>query len=136
VSAPRPNTPYKRSEIQAFRGGEPRTYLPQRNKVILAGCFAVDKKNPDAPYEIQAGKLPKVAKKADLLAGQPTTVFPVFLRKSERTTDYYYVGEFRCVRQSKSLQVIAKAEAKSGRKDELSCVLYLEPVGKVYTPGF
>jgi hypothetical protein len=119
-----------------MRGGEPQTYLPQKHKIILAGCFAVNKKNPDAPHEVQAGNLPKVAKKADLLASQPETVFPVFLRESEAATDYYYVGEFRCVRQSKSSRIIAAAEAKSGRKGELSCVLYLEAVGRVYAPAF
>lgn len=136
MPAPRPLIPYKRADIQSFCGGEPQTYLPQKHHIILAGCFAVDKKNPDAPYQVQAGNAPKVARKADLLESQPHTVFPVFLRQSEATTDYYYVGEFRCVRQSKSLTVIARAEAKSGRTGELSCVLYLEPVGKVYPPGF
>jgi len=135
VVAPKPNTPYKRADIQAFCGGEPQTYLPQKNKIILAGCFAVEKMNPDAPYEIQAGNLPKVAQKANLLASQPSTIFPVFLRKSESTTEYYYVGDFKCVRQSKSPQDIAKAEGKSGRKGKLSCLLYLEPVGRVHQPG-
>ncbi|MES2950464.1 MAG: hypothetical protein V4858_18115 [Pseudomonadota bacterium] len=133
---PKPNTAYKRAEIQALREGELQTYLPQKNAIILTGCFAVERKNPDAPYVIQAGKLPKVAKKADLLAAQPETVFPVFLRKSPTTTNYYFVGDFRCIRQSKSRREIAQAEAKSGHYGELSCILNLEAVGEVFTPGF
>jgi hypothetical protein len=133
---PRPNTTYSRSKIQALLGGELQTYLPQRNKVILAGCFAVDRKNPSAPYEVQAGNAPKVAAKADLLVSQSATVFPVFLRKSEAAVDYYFVGNFRCVGQSKARSVIVAAERRSGRHGELSCVLYLEPVGKVHKPPF
>lgn len=133
---PIPNTIYSRAQIQAMIGGELQTYLPQKAKIILAGCFAVEKKNPDAPNEIQAGNLPKVAAKADLLASQPATVFPVFLRKSEVSRDYYFVGNYKCIRQNKSAGVIAKAEARSGRHGELSCVLYLEPVGPIYAPPF
>jgi hypothetical protein len=131
-----PNTVYKRAQIQAILGGELRSYLPQKNYVILAGCFAVNKMNPDAPFEIQAGNAPKVARKADLLASQPQTVFPVFLRKSKRSSDYFYVGEFACAGQSKLRRDIARAEAKSGRANELSCLLFLKAKSKVYEPVF
>lgn len=133
---PVPYTVYSRAQIQSMLGGEPQTYLPQRSKVILAGCFAIKNKNPSAPLEVQAGSLPKVAAKADLLASQRHTVFPVFLRESERSKDYYFVGEFQCIRQSKSVTVIAAAEKRSGRHGELSCVLYLKAVGPVYPTPF
>jgi hypothetical protein len=60
-------------------GGEIQTYLPQKNGIILAGCFTIDKMNPGAPERVQVGDLPKVTAKALLLSHQPDTAFPVFL---------------------------------------------------------
>jgi hypothetical protein len=118
---------YSRSDIQGLVGGEMQTYLPKRDNVILAGCFNREL-NPDAPTEIQAGNLPKVARKARLLSTQLNTVFPVFLKGRQRDRKYRFIGYYRCRDYSTSKEVLATAEAKSRRYGELSYVLYLEEV--------
>ena len=73
---------YARAAIrEALGGGEPRTYLPQHDRRIIAGCFG-RKRNPDAPEEIQVGKGPQNIKKAELLAQQPEQRIPVFVKKA------------------------------------------------------
>ncbi|MFV5215926.1 hypothetical protein ACLIIZ_19565 [Azonexus caeni] len=124
---PKPNTPYTRTEIQAMCGGELQTYLPQRNKIILAGCFTLEKMNPGAPREIQVGRASKVIGKANLLSRQPDTRFPVFVKRRRVDTKYYFKGYFRFESISHSPAVIADAEARSGRQNELSCVIVLKP---------
>ena len=64
---PAPNVPYLRRAIQQMVGGEIQTYLPQKDKIILAGCFAIDLMNPNASGEIFVGTAGKVATKAELL---------------------------------------------------------------------
>ena len=127
MSRPKMNVPYTRSEIQVMCGGESQTYLPQKNKIILAGCFTVEKMNPAAPKEIQAGKAPKVITKAELLSQQPNTRFPVFLKQCRSDRLYFFKGYFKFKSMSKKPRVIANAEARSGRKNELSYVITLEP---------
>jgi hypothetical protein len=107
-------------------GGEIQTYLPQRNGIILAGCFTIDKMNPSAPEEVQAGNLPKVAAKALLLSRQPNTKFPVFLKQKRSNRDYYFEGNFKFKSISNSRAVIAAAESRSGRHGELSSVIQLQ----------
>jgi len=120
-------TTYSRTEIQQRVGGETQTYLPQKNKIILAGCFNREF-NPDCPNEIQAGKPKKVAKKAVLLISQPETIFPVFTKESERAKKYKFEGYFKCVSGSNRPADISAAEQKSGRHGKLSYVLRLEKV--------
>ena len=68
---------YTRDQIQTELGGEIQSYLPQRHGRIVAGCFG-RKLNPDAPLEVQAGKMPKVIKKAQVLAAQADKRIPIF----------------------------------------------------------
>ncbi|MHB8092704.1 MAG: hypothetical protein ACYDH8_14075 [Syntrophales bacterium] len=124
-----PTIDYSRADIQRLVGGELQTCLPQRDNMILAGCFNREL-NPDAPAEIQAGNLPKVARKAKLLSTQLNTVFPVFLKGRQKDNKYRFVGYYRCRDYSTSKEVLATAEAKSGRRGELSYVLYLKEVPK------
>ncbi len=121
------NKNYTRTEIQSLVGGEIQTYLPQKNKIILAGCFN-EELNPGCPYEIQAGKKPKVTAKAELLMNQTDTVFPVFTRATQKSKHYTYVGQFRCSSGTNAPNAIKEAELKSGRIAGLSYVLTLEAV--------
>ncbi|MGA3209525.1 MAG: hypothetical protein ABSE05_17085 [Syntrophales bacterium] len=123
---PVPNVPYTRADIQHMVGGEMQTYLPQRDGIILAGCFTIDKMNPSAPAEVQAGNLPKVAAKAILLSQQPNTRFPVFLKQKRSNRYYYFKGYFKFGSISNSHAVIVDAEVRSGRHGELSYVIQLQ----------
>lgn len=122
-----PTIDYSRADIQRLVGGELQTYLPQRDNVILAGCFNREL-NPDAPTEIQAGNLPQVVRKAKLLSTQLHTVFPVFLKGRQRDKKYRFIGYYKCRDCSTSKEALAKAELRSGRHGELSYLLYLEEV--------
>ncbi len=128
MTFPQRNTPYTRTDIKNQLGGEVQTYLPQNKKIILAGCFTVDNMNPDAPDIIQAGNAPKVAAKAVLLSNQPDTVFPVFLKQKSSDKHYLFEGYFKFKSISDKPAVIAAAEKKSGRFDELSYVIELTRV--------
>ena len=123
---PQPNIPYTRADIQTMVGGELPTYLPQKNKVILAGCFTIDQMNPDAPTEVQAGNKPKVASKAVLLSQQPDTIFPVFLKQKRSDKHYFFKGNFKFKAISNASSDIKKAEAKSKRHNMLSYVITLQ----------
>ena len=121
--------PYSRFDIQGLVGGEIQSYLPQKNKVILAGCFSKDL-NPDCPKEVQAGKAGKVVGKAELLLTQRNrTVFPVFVRKSRYDREYWFEGMFICVGGTCDPGLVKEAECRSGRIDKISYVLQLERVG-------
>lgn len=117
---------YSRAEIMKSVGGEPRTYLPQKNHVILAGCFNRED-NPDQPIEIQAGNTKGVKKKAIRLSTQHTE-FPVFTKEKRNDKKYKFEGYYKCVGHSLTTAVLEIAEKKSGRFGELSCVLYLEKI--------
>ncbi|CAN5852907.1 hypothetical protein BH10CHL1_BH10CHL1_22930 [soil metagenome] len=116
---------YTRTEIQGMVGGELQTYLPQKNKCILAGCFSLEL-NPCAPNIIQVGKLPQVKAKAELLARQPENRFPVFVRESDQHL-YSFQGYFKFRSITDNRSEIEVAERKSGRLGELSYVIYLQP---------
>ena len=66
---------YSRDKLhQALGGGEPQTYLPQRDGEILAGCFGRDR-NPEAPEEVQVGRRIQNIKKRSLV---DTASLPVY----------------------------------------------------------
>jgi hypothetical protein len=118
---------YTRTEIMGLVGGEIQTYLPQKEGIILAGCFNLEL-NPDCPIQIQAGNAEKVKKKAELLIGQPDTVFPVFVKETQKDSLYRYIGLFRCISGTSESSILSEAEAKSGRYGKLSYVFNLDPV--------
>lgn len=126
-------TLYSREKIrEALGGGELRTYLPQRDGQIIAGCFG-RKRNPEAPREIQVGKGPQNIRKAELLAEQPEKHIPVFVKRTDlKNTDklweYYGLYAFRQLLNDR--QTLAQAEEKSGRHGKLTYVLRLEPVAE------
>lgn len=112
---------YTRTDIQHILGGEIQTYLPQKNHVILAGCFCKEL-NPDAPEQIQAGIGPQISAKARLLSEQPETVFPVFLKDKEKDKHYVYQGNYQYKPNSLTNDPSKLDEAghKSDRHGELS----------------
>lgn len=119
------NKDYKRSDIQKILGGELQSYLPQKNRIILAACLSIES-NPDAPIEVQVGNAPKVIKKAELLSKQPKTNFPVFLKNRRADKNYKFIGYYRFESLINTKKIIKKAEKKSGRYDELAYVLLLK----------
>lgn len=123
---PMPNVPYTRTDIQKMVGGELQTYLPQKNKVILAGCFTKDAMNPRAPDVIQVGNAPKVVAKAVLLSQQAETVFPVFVKQRQSEKTYKFCGNYRFESLTDDLDEIQAAELASGRKNELASILRLK----------
>lgn len=125
-TAPKPNTPYTRSDIQLMLGGELQTYLPQKEKVILAGCFTIDAMNPKAPDEVQVGLAQKVKRKAELLSEQPETVFPVFIKQKRSDRHYQFCGNYKFNSLLEDISEIRAAEATSGRHGKLAYVLQLQ----------
>lgn len=126
--APVAGVPYTRSEIATLvGGGELQSYLPQKDRKILAGCFS-RYLNPDAPLLIQVGTADIVVRKAKLLASQPETVFPVFIKDKKSDRVYFYEGYFRIGNLLDLPEVIQAAEQRSGRHGELTCVIELVPV--------
>lgn len=116
---------YSRTEIQNLVGGEIQTYLPQRNKRILAGCFNQEL-NPDCPLQIQAGSAGKVISKAELIISQPENEFPVFIKPNGKSKGYRYIGVFKCIGGTNTPEILREAEQKSGRFGQLSYVFDLE----------
>lgn len=121
------NIDYSRTEIQKLVGGEIQTYLPQKNKRILAGCFNKEL-NPDCPVQIQAGNAGKVTIKAALVISQPENEFPVFIKPNKKSKVYRYIGIFRCIGGSSDPEILREAESKSGRFGQLSYVFNLEKI--------
>lgn len=120
-------TAYTRMQIQKLVGGELQSYLPQKNKRILAGCFNRTY-NPDCPEQIQAGKAKKVVDKAELLISQPDNVFPVFVKEGKSSRTYSFIGYFRCTGGRNDPGSLRAAEMRSGRHGALSYVFNLAPV--------
>lgn len=121
---------YTRWEIQEELGGEYQIYLPQVNGRIVAGCFRM-RLNPDAPREIQVGDAPKVVKKAETLSKQENKRIPVFIwqkNSPEPVRAWEYQGMYEFSELLDDRQVLAEAEERSKRYDELAYVLQLKAV--------
>jgi hypothetical protein len=121
------NKEYTRSEIQKIVGGELQTYLPQKDKRILAGCFN-EELNPECPNEVQAGSSPRVKAKAELLLEQQDNVFPVFTKPTMKSKTYQYKGYYRCVSGTNDRSALALAEEKSSRHGQIPYVLKLQQI--------
>ncbi|MEA2604256.1 MAG: hypothetical protein QOF89_5248 [Acidobacteriota bacterium] len=121
---------YKREQIQSELGGEIQSYLPQRDKRIVAGCFG-RRLNPDAPLEVQAGSEPKVVQKAEMLAAQADKRIPVFLKgKPERpcAATWQYQGVYELCELVDNDAALKIAETRSGRHGDLSYLLRFRAV--------
>ena len=114
---------YSREEIHTgLGGGELETYLPQHNGRIIAGCFGRER-NPEAPEEIQIGRGLQNIKKAKILAEQPESEIPVFIKRTDlksrrRVWQHYGMYKFKELLDDKG--TLSKAEEKSGRLGELT----------------
>lgn len=121
---------YTRRDVHNTFGGEIQSYLPQRDKQIVAGCFG-QRMNPDAPKDVQVGIKPKVVRKAEMLAEQAEMGLPVFIKdpkRGEGRSIWRYEGRYRFVDLVDDKASISKAAKKSGRnKEDLAYLLRLEP---------
>ena len=116
---------YSLDAITSALGGETMSYLPQYQNRIVCGRFKKEEMNPEAPYKILVGNLPKVRQKAELLAAQGG-VIPVFLK--EATNRWLYHGPMRVAGLETSRKVIEATPGVDKRKDEVIGVLCLEDV--------
>lgn len=117
---------YSLNEISSVLGGETQSYLPQRGGKIVCGRFIV-KMNPDAPYTVLAGDLPKVRRKAELMAEQKGPI-PVFLKEQAMRTVWRYHGLVRCVSFNTDSTLCDKKAREATRTDKLAGVLFFEDV--------
>ncbi len=109
VGAFKMNQSYTRDEIYRVLGGEKQTYLPQRNGIIVCGCFDLVK-NPYAPEEIWVEPGEKRQKKAKLLEMQRGSI-PIFLKQDVKDVKrWQYVGRFTCKEYSEEPNLV---DAKS-----------------------
>jgi hypothetical protein len=116
---------YPLDVITAALGGETMSYLPQHDNRIVCGRFKKGEMNPDAPYKILVGNLPRVRQKAELLAQQGGLI-PVFLK--EGTNRWRYHGPMRVVGFDTSRKVVEATPGVERRKDEVIGVLSLDDV--------
>jgi hypothetical protein len=87
--------------------------------------------NPDAPSEVQVGNAPKVVNKAELFSKQNDGRIPVFLKgkrigDTDKVWEYQRHYEFLELKDDKN--VIAQAEGKSGRYNEIAYILRVRRV--------
>ena len=113
---------YNRSQIfEMVGGGSKQSYLPERNGKILCGCFD-EKLNSKAPYEIDAGKGPKILGGAKRLAKGGYAI-PVFLKR--KSNQWEYVGDFNCTGYSHNPDDLYP---KKQRRPNAVAVFYLERI--------
>jgi hypothetical protein len=113
---------YSLTEIlSAVGGGERQSYLPQRGGTILCGLF-VRSMNPEAPYAILTGDLPKVRRKAELVSKQKGPI-PVFTKDGSREMPWRYHGEMICKLFDTNTETLEEKARQAGRKDKLAGIL-------------
>lgn len=113
---------YTLNAITAALGGETMSYLPQFDNRIVCGRFKQEGMNPNAPYEVLVGNLPKVRRKAELLVEQGG-VIPVFLK--EGTNRWRYHGPMTPVAFVTDLKTVEAAGGVDERADEVIGILSL-----------
>jgi predicted DNA-binding transcriptional regulator AlpA len=106
-----PGRIYTLGQIAAAFGGETQSYLPQRDGCITCGRFTIGM-NPDLPYEVLVGDLPRVRRKAELLANQEEAI-PVFLKQG--ADRWLFHGRMRCAGYVTDRNLIRDRELASGR---------------------
>lgn len=111
---------YALHQIAGALGGETQSYLPQREGRIVCGRFTSDM-NTRLPYEVLVGDLPRVRRKAELLAEQ-TDAIPVFIKQGPDRWRFH--GRMRCAGFSTERALVRERERESGRSD-LAGVLQL-----------
>lgn len=115
---------YTRREIHAACGGNPQTYLPTKDGVVVAACLRLDL-NPRAPHVVLCGSGPTIRKAGDLLAGQSQPV-PMFIKRAPQHWEYQ--GLFKLAGSFTAPMDCAPYVDGSGRAlVEISRVILLEP---------
>lgn len=115
---------YPLEEISSALGGEPQSYLPQRGGKIVCARFT-QKMNPDAPSEVLVGDLPRVRRKAELMAEQKGPI-PVFIKSDAARPAWRYLGMWSCTGFKTESALCERLAQKAGRTDKLAGVLYFQ----------
>ena len=113
--------PYTRQQIHQVLGGDQSSYLPQRHKKIVCGCFNLER-NPQAPEIILIENKTKVIEKAQLLLSQNEAI-PVFVKRL--SSNWVYQGYYHLQNYSQNQEEIAQMQALSFR-DNIIAVLHLQ----------
>jgi hypothetical protein len=113
---------YSLDDIASVVGGERQSYLPQKKGTIVCGRFTRDM-NPEAPYEVVVGDLPRVAAKARLVVEQGGSI-PVFVKEAPNEWRFHgFMAPVRFVTDRRTVEARAKA---AGREGPVAGVLVLE----------
>jgi hypothetical protein len=112
--------PYKRKYISEQLGGGLQDYLPHVDGRVVYGAFSRDL-NPDAPLVVLPGDGPEIERWARVFAEQDYPI-PVFIK--QRSSEWIYMGMFRCVELSEDEAEIAVQAARTKRSD-ISMILRL-----------
>ena len=83
-----------RRDVAVLFGGNTRTYLPQTEHRVVAGCFD-PKMNPSAPFKVLVGSGRTARLAAERLLDQKTAI-PIFLKRAP--AKWEFVGHFKAVR--------------------------------------
>lgn len=82
---------YTRAAIHAQCGGNPQTYLPTKDGVVVAACLRLDL-NPRAPDVILCGSGPRIRQAGEFLFEQRQPI-PVFIKRAAHR--WVYQGQFQ-----------------------------------------
>lgn len=115
--------PYTRDQIHDCLGGDKSSYLPQRHKKIVCGCFNLAT-NPQAPEIVLVEAKTRVVAKAKLLLTQNQAI-PVFVKRL--SSNWVYQGYFRVQKYSEDEREITEMKRLSLR-DNIIAALYLEKI--------
>lgn len=118
---------YTLKAIHAIVGGDMMSYLAQREGRIVAGKFKKGDMNPNAPYQVLVGNLPRVRKKAELLAAQRGSI-PVFLK--EGTNRWRFHGDMEAVKYETTRATIDATPGGVGRAEGVAGVLFMRDVSQ------
>ena len=114
---------YTHADIVSALGGDTVSYLPQSEGRIVGGRFKAGKINPNAPYEILVGDLPRVRQKAELLAAQGGTI-PVFMK--EAPNRWCYHGRMECAGYETGSDAIESTAGAQDRVERVAGVLKMK----------
>lgn len=114
---------YTHADVVAAIGGEPQSYLPQSGGRIVGGRFKQDDMNPQAPEIVIVGNLPRVARKAEMIAAQDSPI-PVFMK--EATNRWRFHGYMRCTAYETSRRAVQATIGADQRKEYVAGILRFE----------
>jgi len=119
---------YSRKDIHNEIGGETETYLPQKYKQVVCGCFKLEL-NSDVPLEVQVGEKPTVVAKTELLEQQANQRIPIFVQDPTlRKKNWIYRGLYDFVELVRDKSIIEAAAQKTGRVGKLTYLIRFKPV--------